>query len=38
MDGLSHEEKKSSLGSPEGVDVSAAEEGAATSVMITSSG
>lgn len=38
MEGLSHDEKKSSLGSPEGVDVPAVEEGAAISVMTTSSG
>ncbi len=38
MEGLSHDEKKSSLGSPEGVNVPAVEEGAAISVMTTSSG
>lgn len=38
MEGLSHDEKKSSPGSPDGVAVPAVEEGAAISVMITSSG
>ena len=38
MEGLSHDEKKSSLGSPEGVDVPAVDDGAGISVTKTSSG